>query len=313
MASSPPATGPGSPGCYAREELKRTVVPVPADELRRSVQSLLNKVCPENISQIVGKLAAVEVSSCEQLETIIELIFKKALAEPHYCETYADLVFSLKSVFPEFPSPTGGKPLTFKSAVLNICQGEFEQLLLEPEPPCKAHVVDSEELELQRKQRRDRMRANMKFVGHLFLRQLLSVKVVGSVVCELVSCYDPSMLPEEHAVECAIELCMAIGHTLEAMPVGQSVLGQVCGRLLELKGQKTEGGKGKGAYSKRVQFQILDLLETRSAGWCKKSFKTSAKTKDEIRQEQEREGSRVGPERAIAGLRPEYLSPIAGG
>ncbi|CAK0805350.1 unnamed protein product [Prorocentrum cordatum] len=110
----------------------------------------------------------------------------------------------------------------------------------------------------------------------------------------------------EHAVECAIELCLAIGYTLEAMPVGQAALGQVCGRLLELKGQKRDNGKS--AYCRRVQFQILDLLETRAAGWSKKSFKTSAKTKDEIRQEQQREGAHAScAERVIAGQRPGYL------
>ena len=31
--------------------------------------------------------------------------------------------------------------------------------------------------------RQDRMRGNMKFIGHLFLRQLLSAKVIGSVIC----------------------------------------------------------------------------------------------------------------------------------
>jgi len=188
---------------------------------------------------------------------------------------------------------------------LNICQGEFEELLSDPEPPMLMQG-DEEELARLRKQRRDRMRANMKFVGHLFLRQLLSVKVVGSVISELVSCDEPGVLPEEHAVECAIELCLAIGYTLEAMPVGQAALGQVCGRLLELKGQKRDNGKS--AYCRRVQFQILDLLETRAAGWSKKSFKTSAKTKDEIRQEQQREGAHAScAERVIAGQRPGYL------
>lgn len=33
----------------------------------------------------------------------------------------------------------------------------------------------------------DRMRGNMKFIGHLFLRQLLSAKVIGSVICTLDS------------------------------------------------------------------------------------------------------------------------------
>ena len=29
-------------------------------------------------------------------QAIIELMFKKAVTEPHYCETYADMVFNLK-------------------------------------------------------------------------------------------------------------------------------------------------------------------------------------------------------------------------
>lgn len=32
-------------------------------------------------------------------------------------ETYADLVFSLKSEFPDFPDASGGKPVTFRSAL----------------------------------------------------------------------------------------------------------------------------------------------------------------------------------------------------
>jgi len=100
-----------------------------SEEIRRTVQSLLNKICPENVSTIRDRIAKINVNEVEQLEVIIELIFKKALAEPHYCETYADLVFGLKSVFPEFPSHDGGKPIAFRSSVLNICQHEFEEMM----------------------------------------------------------------------------------------------------------------------------------------------------------------------------------------
>lgn len=289
------------------------------EDFKRTVQSLLNKICPENLAAIVERLASLEIREAEQLGIVIELIFKKALAEPHYCETYADLVFSMNAVFPEFPSSDGGRPITFRSALLDICQSEFEALregAQDGDGKGEA-ALDRDELEFRRMKRNERMRANMKFVGHLFLRQLLSVKVVGSVLRELLHMNEVDELPGDHSVECACELLMSVGYTLEEMPMGNAALQQVCGRLLELKIMKTSAGKG--AFCKRIQFMVQDLLDTRAAGWAKKSFKSSAKTKDEIRQEQERElaakmcGKELSSaEHTVVGQRPTYLSPSLG-
>jgi len=283
-------------------------------DIKRNVQSLLNKICPDNIASIVEKIAAVQVETIEELETVIELIFKKAVSEPHYCETYADLVFSLKSVYPEFPGPDGGKPITFKGLVLNICQNGFEEILSSADLS-EGEKADAgpEELEILKRQRKERMRANMKFIGHLFLRQLLSGKVIGTIICELELCDQPEELPDEHALECACELITAIGYTLEAMPSGQVALGMAFKRLAELKSKKND--QGKGIYSKRIHFMIQDLLDTRAAGWSKKVFKSQAKTKEEIRLDQERELSTkesFAGEQVLAGQRPVYLSLVTG-
>mmetsp|Transcript_18639 Transcript_18639/g.51100 ORF Transcript_18639/g.51100 Transcript_18639/m.51100 type:complete len:651 (-) Transcript_18639:292-2244(-) len=286
------------------------------EDMLRSVQSHLNKICPENVATIAEKLAEIKVQDLGELKQMISLIFKKALAEPHYCETYADLVFSLKSVFPEFPGEEGRKPVTFKSTLLNICQDEFEALPTSLEPTdAERETCDAEEIEYQRKKKKDRLLANMKFIGHLFLRQLLSAKVIGSVLMELVLCGNETEVPQEHVIECACELLLSIGCTLEAMPAGAPALKGVCGRLKDLKNWK--GKDGRGVYSKRIQFAIQDLLETRSAGWTKKTFKTTAKTKEEIRLEQQRElvaqskGKDVGgSEHVVAGQRPVYIATI---
>mmetsp|Transcript_82494 Transcript_82494/g.197933 ORF Transcript_82494/g.197933 Transcript_82494/m.197933 type:complete len:509 (-) Transcript_82494:430-1956(-) len=290
----------------------------PEDELKRQVQGLLNKICPENVASIIEKIAAIKVEEITQLEAIIELMFKKAITEPHYCETYADMVFSLKAVYPSFPAPDGGKPVTFKGLVLNICQSEFEQLLTSGDVTEEEKAkLDHEEIDFLRKKRKDRMRANMKFIGHLFLRQLLSAKVIGSVICELVLCEQVEDLPEEHALECACELLLAIGYTMENMAAGQTALTSVCGRLKDLMKRKREDGKA--AYCKRVQFMIQDVLDTRAAGWQKKVFKAAAKTKEEIRLEQEKEitdrakGKDVAPAGCVVtGARPVYLSRATG-
>jgi len=286
----------------------------PLDELRRRVQSLLNKVCPENMSRIADKIAMINVMSADELEVIIELIFRKALAEPHYCETYADLIFSLHSAFPEFPSEDGGKNITFKSSILNICQNEFEalpSLLEKTEEDREKAAGDDEGIEFARKKMKDRMLANMKLIGHIFLRQLLPARVISSVIQDLVLGNEENHIPEEHNIECACELLMSTGHTLESV-VSRSVQ-LVCGRLAELRGQKT--ANGKDLLSKRIQFLVQDVFDARLAGWTKKSFKTSAKTKEEVRLDQQRElkAKMLGEasptaEQVIAGQRPNYVT-----
>lgn len=283
-------------------------------DLKRQVQALLNKICPENVAQIVAKIAAIQVDSLSDLEAIIELMFKKAVSESHYCETYADLVFSLKAVYPTFPSPDGGKPATFKGLVLNICQNEFEELLSSCDvSDADKEKTDPEELEYLRKKRKERMRANMKFIGHLFLRQLLSAKVIGTVICELVLCEQVDAVPEEHALECVCELVLAIGYTLENLPAGRMPLASVCARLKEIKTRRD--AEGKFVYCKRIQFMLQDVLDTRIAGWQKKVFQAQAKTREEIRLGQERElldKAQGQGECVITGQRPAYLTSAVG-
>jgi hypothetical protein len=284
------------------------------EELRRSVQASLNKICPESVASIAEKIGEVQVESQDELRHIISLIFKKAVSEPHYIQTYADLVFRLRACYPEFPDEEGSKPITFKALLLNICQDEFDSL-----PTCmgEKEAGNDPEEEFVQKKTKERILANMKFIGHLFLRQMLSARVIGSVIKELTLCDDADQVPEEHVIECAVELLMSVGHTLEGMPAGKQAMGQVCGRLLDLKGRKSRSGQS--IYCKRIQFAIQDLLDARKAGWARKVFGGVAKTKAEIKMEQERDlnsqaygGEVLSGQVVISGQRPGYISSRSG-
>jgi hypothetical protein len=280
-------------------------------ELKRCVQSNLNKICPENVSTIAEKITKeANVQNVAELKSVIGLIFKKALAEPHYCETYADMVYHLKAEMPEFPSESG-KPVTFKATLLNVCQDEFESMprTLADEKTDEAGL-DLGEIEFRKNLRKKRFLANMKFIGHLFLRQLLVTKVIAGIMQDLLNC-DTAALPDEPIVECVCELVSAIGYTLDENPIGKASLQQVCGRLLDLK--KSTREDGKQFYSKRIQFAIQDLLDIRQAGWAKKVFKTAAKTKEEVRLDMQRSAGKdeTGAEFVVAGQRPAYLTPGA--
>jgi len=281
-------------------------------ELERRVRSLLNKICPENLTTIVERLALIELNKAEELEFVIRIIFGKALAEPHYCETYADMVFALRTRYPEFPAEVEGeKAHTFTRLLLNTCQNEFESLPTSFEPNEEEIAkYPADELKLEMKRRKDKMLANMKFIGNLFLRQLLAVKVIGQVVHDLIGLKQG--LPEEHMIECVCELLQAIGYTLDATSHGKMLMSQFSARLVDLKGQRVADGKS-GAFSKRVQFQIQDLLDLRSNNWQKKLFKEQAKTKEDVRKDaikearQQAKGVDTMFTTATVGMRPSYI------
>lgn len=78
-------------------------------------------------------------------------------------------------------SKTTNKFTKPKKKKQNIKSSYRHQKIPKSMPPCLAAWLLGEFLF------QDRMRGNMKFIGHLFLRQLLSAKVIGSVICTLDS------------------------------------------------------------------------------------------------------------------------------
>jgi len=285
------------------------------DRLTRELKSLMNKVCPENVVTIAGRIVNTAIGTVEELELLIKLIFDKALAEPHYCEAYADMIFVLKTSMPQFPSEKANKPVTFRAALISKCQNEFEslssRLLVDAEEIAN---LDVDDVECLRKRKKDRVLANMKFIGQLFLREMLSAKIIGSVIEDLAQCKKVEEVPEEPMVECICELLTNIGYTLESSPIGASSLDVVCSHLADLKCRRVEASKC--LFGKRIQFAIQDLLDVRAAGWTKKTFKASAKTKQEIRCQQEMDiaaqaqGLQVqDAEVKVAGAKPVWLNP----
>merc|ERR1712039_481282 len=160
-----------------------------------------------------------------------------------------------KSETPGFPNPEGGKPTTFKSALLNVVQNEFEDMpqTLAPTPE-KEKELEREEFQARASEHKKRFLANMRFIGNLFLRQLLTSKIIAGVIQELLRLDSPDQIPEEHVVECVCELLRNVGSALEANPIGKNALVNVCGRMKELKGKTHKDGKA--SFSKRIQFAI---------------------------------------------------------
>eukprot|EP00435_Cladocopium_sp_Y103_P071417 s1080_g37.t1 len=207
-----------------------------------------------------------------------------------------------------------GQSLETLEVLLNNCQNEFENMpaTFEATDEDRAKCPNPEDLQQELKRKKDMMLANMKFIGHLFLRQLLAVKVIGQVVHDLIGIKENGSLPEEHMIECVCELLQAIGYTLDESSHGENLMNSFQARLKDLS--KHLLGDGKQAFSKRIRFAIEDLLDLRKNKWQKKVFKEQAKTKNEVKGEASARPGKPVQEghfsTQIAGMKPAYIEEL---
>ena len=261
------------------------------EELERNIMALLNKIAPENFAKILQGFNDVDLVSAADFELAIRVIFKKVLAEPHYCEVYADLVFHMKESYQPEPVEGGDKDpsKTFRYIVLDAVQREFEnwQKDFNENPPGTVHEgEDKREAAARDKIQKQKALANIKFIGHLFLRKVLAAKVVFNVAMTLIKDNDP--IPSELQIAMVCVLVTNIGHTCEESESHKSMLIQLFCRLKEIKNNAT--------VPKRVDFMIQDLFDLRTNGWQVKILRDQAQSLADIKKNaltEQREGPKI--------------------
>mmetsp|Transcript_120311 Transcript_120311/g.236431 ORF Transcript_120311/g.236431 Transcript_120311/m.236431 type:complete len:290 (+) Transcript_120311:87-956(+) len=234
------------------------------EELGHRVHALLDEIGPDSVQAAIGRLEEMELHAAE-VRAVIRIFVDGALADPQRCEAYIDVLLALRGRYPELPPETEGeRPQAFQRVLLNMCQAEFEDSPQTFEPTEEERQrYAPEELQLEMERRKDKLLANMKLIGTLYLRRVLVVKVIDRVVRDLLG--DDEAVPEEPMVECACELLEAIGSTLDANDSDRALMGQFAARLVALR--VLTGSDGHQVYSWRVKSRIQDLLDLRIKRW----------------------------------------------
>ncbi|KAL8443769.1 hypothetical protein Emed_006579 [Eimeria media] len=249
------------------------------EELSRNVKSLLNKLTIEKFSVISEKIAKVLEGSLKnnaEVQLIVDTVVDKAVSEPDWSEMYADLcqVLQWRSVSPE-GEPETIRKTPFMLALLNSIQTEFDAM---PTVLKQELSGEGEERQLEEARVKRRVLGVVKLIGELVQRKLLGFKVVNDVVVELVM---KSEEPDEHLVECFLQLIATVGYFIDQNPKMRIVLDSWFGRLRELQ--------NKSCYSNRLKFVIQDTIDMRRAEWRKKIHKERAKALDDLHHQLETE------------------------
>ena len=160
--------------------------------MKGRVIAILNKITPQNFKDLSVKIIALGFDDLEKLEIAVEIVFDKAVLEPAFSQTYANLCKVMSSIqFPDDPNP---KVSPFLKTLLNRCEEEFLK-------------EKSGELEINKK----KMLGNINLIGELYNLSMISTNIIMESYIQ----YLLLKSRDEESIECLSKLFGTVGQKLE--------------------------------------------------------------------------------------------------
>jgi len=173
---------------------------------QRPIRAILNKLTPTNFEKLIEQMKAINIDNAATLTSFVSQIFDRALMEPIYCEMYVNFCCHLARELPDFNEDN--EKVTFKRVLLNKCQEEFERGEREQEEANKAEEEgeikqSAEQREEKRVKARRRMLGNIRLIGELYKKKVLTERIMHACIQKLLGQYQD---PDEEDVEALCKL-----------------------------------------------------------------------------------------------------------
>ncbi|CAK7347783.1 unnamed protein product [Dovyalis caffra] len=225
---------------------------------QRLLKGILNKLTPQNFEKLFEQVKAVNIDNVVTLNGVISQIFDKALMEPTFCEMYANFCFHLAGELPELTEDN--EKVTFKRLLLNKCQEEFERGEREQEEANKADEEgeikqSEEEREEKRIKARRRMLGNIRLIGELYKKRMLTERIMHECIKKLLGQYQN---PDEEDVEALCKLMSTIGEMIDHPKAKEHM-----DAYFEMMAKLSNNMK----LSSRVRFMLKDAIDLRKNKW----------------------------------------------
>ncbi|RZC02526.1 eukaryotic translation initiation factor 4G-like isoform X1 [Glycine soja] len=255
---------------------------------QRQLKAILNKLTPQNFDRLFEQVKAVNIDNAVTLTGVISQIFEKALMEPTFCEMYANFCLHLASELPDFSEDN--EKITFKRLLLNKCQEEFERGEREEEAANKADEGEvkqsAEEREERRVKARRRMLGNIRLIGELYKKKMLTERIMHECIKKLLGQYQD---PYEEDIEALCKLMSTIGEMIDH-PKAKEHMDAYFERMKLLSNNMN--------LSSRVRFMLKDSIDLRKNKWQQRRKVEGPKKIEEVHrdaaQERQAQAGRSG-------------------
>ncbi|GAB4844258.1 hypothetical protein Ancab_037622 [Ancistrocladus abbreviatus] len=272
---------------------------------QRRLKSILNKLTPQNFERLFEQVKEVNIDNAVTLTGVINQIFDKALIEPTFCEMYANFCYHLASELPDLS--VDNEKITFKRLLLNKCQEEFERGEREEEEANKADgdgesKQSEEEREEKRLKARRRMLGNIRLIGELYKKRMLTERIMHDECINKLLCQFQN--PDEENIEALCKLMSTIGEMIDH-PKAKEHMDFYFDMMLKLSNNMK--------LSSRVRFMLKDVIDLRKNKWQQRRKIEGPKKIDEVHrdaaQERQAQANRLtrGPSMNPSGRRGQPL------
>lgn len=237
--------------------------------MTKKITIRLNKITLDNFDTLSDQLIQIfekEISDTDQLTKLVTLIFEKTVQEHVYGPLYAKLCVALSSKNKSFTQIIfqNNKKETiqvdFKNVLVKVCQTEFQKGKREAVITDEMDETDKENEVIKQK---NILLGTMKFIGQLYLKQLIPSKIMTVCLKYLIGQFQSK--PSEDDVEGACTLLQTVGSTLDNdSNVTKNELTKYYQKLRSIE-------RNSNKYSVRIRMIIQNLLDERKNGWKPRS------------------------------------------
>ncbi|XP_062097465.1 eukaryotic translation initiation factor 4G-like isoform X2 [Humulus lupulus] len=182
---------------------------------QKKFEGILKQLTPLNFEELLEQVKAIDIDNAGTLRGVVAQIYEKSLMEPTFCEMCANFCFHLSGELPDFSEYN--EKITFKRLLLNKCQEEFERGEREQEEANKAdeegeEKQSEEEREEKRIKARRRMLGNIRLIGELYKKNMLTERIMHECIKKLLGQHQT---PDEEDVEALCVLMSTIGEIID--------------------------------------------------------------------------------------------------
>jgi hypothetical protein len=220
-------------------------------DIERMTRSLLNKLTAERFESLCQKILCLPLSTAEHLGVVAAEIFAKATTQDCFRALYTELCMRLDAHLENKAGVIGGK--AFRKALVNACQATFERHLQPADAALFVELTEEECFEVRMKLKTRRL-GNMRFIGDLVVRRLLSPKLLPPIVHELLG-------GNEDALESLIALITVVAPEFEAKA-------SLCQAPLRDAFQVLRRKNNEKSVCLRMRCQIDDLFDAKARSWA---------------------------------------------